>query len=56
MDNKNNCIICGAELEYFNSPKTIECELCHRIFQTNAACKNGHYICCLLYTSDAADE
>ena len=36
MDNKNNCIICGAELEYFNSPKTIECELCHRIFQTNA--------------------
>ena len=55
MDNKNNCIICGAELEYFNSPKTIECELCHRIFQTNAACKNGHYICDKCHSTNAVE-
>ena len=55
MDNKNNCIICGAELEYFNSPKTIECELCHRKFQTNAACKNGHYICDKCHSTNAVE-
>ena len=45
MDSKNNCLLCGAELIYFEEPRTMECAVCHKRFPANAACKNGHYIC-----------
>ena len=45
MDRKNNCLLCGAELVYFDEPRELECAVCHKTFTANAACKNGHYIC-----------
>ena len=43
--NKENCLICGAELEYFTTPRRMPCAICGQSFETTAACKNGHYIC-----------
>lgn len=42
---KNNCLICGEELEYLNQAEEMECLECHRKFLSNARCKNNHYIC-----------
>lgn len=53
MDNKNNCLICGEELEYFLQPTTMKCLLCGGEFQANAACKAGHFICDSCHSKDA---
>lgn len=53
MDNKNNCLICGGELEYFNKPKTMICLLCGGEFQANAACRAGHFVCDGCHSKDA---
>ena len=45
MDSKNNCLLCGAELVYFDEPKRFECCICHKKYTDNAACINGHYVC-----------
>lgn len=42
---KNNCMICGEELEYYAVPRELECTVCHGKFQAEAACVNGHFIC-----------
>ena len=43
--NKENCLICGAELEYTTTPRMMQCAICGNHFETTAACKNGHFIC-----------
>lgn len=39
------CLICGEPLVYFQEARTMECQICHKIFPTYASCKNGHYVC-----------
>lgn len=41
----NDCMLCGAELEYLAAPREMECALCHRTFSSDARCKNGHFVC-----------
>jgi len=53
MENKNNCLICGEELEYFLQPKAMKCMLCGGEFLSNAACKAGHFICDSCHSKDA---
>ncbi len=53
MENKNNCLICGEELEYFLQPKSMKCLLCGGEFQANAACRAGHFICDSCHSKDA---
>lgn len=46
MENhKNDCMLCGAELEYLNTPEEMECSLCGRKFLSSTRCKNGHFVC-----------
>lgn len=40
-----SCLICGEELEYFQTEREMECVYCHRTFMSKTACKNGHYVC-----------
>lgn len=48
-DNKSdNCEICGKKLIYTVEPdkyRTLNCEFCGKIFNTNIYCEDGHYIC-----------
>lgn len=45
MSEKNNCLLCGAELIYYNSSKNVVCEYCKKTFESVVACKNNHYVC-----------
>lgn len=45
MLNKNNCLICREELEYFDESRDMECYFCKKTFSSNASCKKGHYVC-----------
>ena len=45
MQQSDECIICGAPLEYLDSPIEMECAICHRRFTNNVRCTEGHYVC-----------
>lgn len=46
MANKRGaCLICGKPLVYFDDAKEMECSICHRTFENNASCEDGHYVC-----------
>ena len=40
-----NCLICGAELEYYQTPRQMVCAMCKKEYETTVACKEGHFIC-----------
>ncbi len=48
---KDECLICGAPLTYFENEVQGECALCHKKESTKALCKNGHYVCNDCHTS-----
>ena len=39
------CVICGAPLEYLNTEEQMECALCHKKELSGARCVKGHYVC-----------
>ena len=39
------CLICQAPLEYLDSDKMMECELCHKKCFSKTRCINGHFVC-----------
>lgn len=45
------CLICGASLEYLDSDQEMECELCHKKQFSKARCINGHFVCERCHTS-----
>lgn len=45
MGKAEECLVCGAPLEYFKDQIEMECMYCHGRFMSNARCVNGHYIC-----------
>lgn len=45
------CLICGAPLEYLDNDTMMECVLCHKQELSKTRCTNGHYICNECHTS-----
>lgn len=45
MQNTEACLVCGAELEYFVESREMVCSFCRRTVSSNAACRNGHFVC-----------
>ena len=41
----DECLICGAPLEYLDHPVEMECSICHRHFLNTVRCRSGHYVC-----------
>jgi len=39
------CLICGAEIQYFTTTRTMVCAVCQRTFEASSCCKNGHFVC-----------
>ena len=39
------CLICGKPLQYFDQMREMECAICHKTFQSNACCEDGHFVC-----------
>lgn len=44
-DHRNDCLLCGAPLEYLPEPAEMECAVCHRRFQSSVRCAAGHFVC-----------
>lgn len=39
------CLICGAPLEYLEQDVLMECSVCHKKEWSKTRCVNGHYVC-----------
>jgi len=55
LDHKTGCLICGEELVYTKDLAPLECSYCHEIYDSNAKCKNGHYVCDRCHSLPAVD-
>ena len=52
MENmKEECLICGAPLEYLQEDVLMECAVCHKKENSKTRCVNGHYVCTECHTS-----
>lgn len=52
---RSGCIVCGNPLVYFDSAKSLSCEICGKPFETNASCDQGHYVCDKCHAQKAFD-
>lgn len=39
------CLVCGAPIVYFDTPKEMECIFCHKKVRAHASCEAGHFVC-----------
>lgn len=42
---KEECLLCGAPLEYLTRGRKMECALCHKKEWSKTRCIKGHFIC-----------
>lgn len=47
----DECLICGAALEYLDENIEMECEICHKKIESKTRCVNGHFVCNDCHTS-----
>ncbi len=45
------CLICGAPLEYLEQDTLMECVVCHRKEPSKTRCVKGHYVCSNCHTA-----
>lgn len=55
MKHKENCIACGAELVYLQQLEEMECIYCHKTFQSQTQCKEGHFVCDSCHSKNGID-
>lgn len=44
-DKRGACLMCGKPLVYYPSARKMECSICHKTFDNNVSCEDGHYVC-----------
>lgn len=42
---KDECLICGAPLNYLKADRPMICAVCHKTERSKTVCENGHYVC-----------
>lgn len=42
---KEECLICGAPLQYLQREEFVECAVCYKKEFTKTRCERGHYVC-----------
>lgn len=52
---KSNCLLCGEPLVYRTESSPLACAVCGEEFPTEAACRQGHFICNSCHASSAND-
>ena len=52
---RSGCMVCGAELVYFETEQDNACHYCGRIILANAQCTNGHFVCDPCHSTDAVE-
>lgn len=43
--NNDECLICGAPLQYQETTESLQCAICMKKEMSNARCVNGHFVC-----------
>ena len=43
--NMEECLICGAPMEYLEEDELMECAICHKKENSKTRCVHGHYVC-----------
>lgn len=52
---QSGCMVCGAELVYFEEEREATCVYCGRTLKANAACSRGHFVCDACHRGDALE-
>jgi hypothetical protein len=52
---RSGCMVCGAELIYFETNRDSSCHYCGQIVGANARCANGHFVCDACHSADAVE-
>ncbi|MDY6348808.1 MAG: hypothetical protein SPL42_10350, partial [Bacteroidales bacterium] len=47
----DECLVCGAPLEYLQEDEIMECALCHKKMASRTRCVKGHFVCDECHTS-----
>jgi len=50
---QSDCMVCGEPLVYFPKERTCQCSYCHKTFDANSSCENGHFVCDACHAEDA---
>lgn len=48
---QDECLICGAPLEYLGNDELMECAVCRKKENSKTRCVNGHYVCNACHTA-----
>ena len=48
-------MVCGSPLVYEREPQDRHCEFCGMVFQSNASCEKGHFVCDQCHAQDAVE-
>ena len=48
---KEECLICGAPLEYLETDEMMECAVCRKKEPSKTRCVSGHYVCDACHTA-----
>ena len=51
MTHSQDCLLCGAELEYTEATTEYDCAVCGKRARGTASCVRGHYVCDVCHTS-----
>ena len=47
----DECLICGAPLEYLDADIPMECAICRKKEDSKTRCIHGHYVCSDCHTA-----
>lgn len=53
---KEECLICGAPLEYLEKDELMECAVCHKKEHSKIRCIHGHYVCNECHTAGISES
>lgn len=43
--NVGACLVCGKPLKFYETARPMKCVYCGKVFESNAACEDNHYVC-----------
>jgi MoaA/NifB/PqqE/SkfB family radical SAM enzyme/SAM-dependent methyltransferase len=55
VPHKAGCLVCGAEIVYFDTHCEMSCHYCGQRLPANAACEKNHFVCDACHSADAVE-
>jgi hypothetical protein len=52
LNKRTGCVVCGKDLVYGATEKS-ECFYCHKVYDANVKCEDGHFVCDSCHSMDA---